>query len=73
MFLEKYFNILPDSPLIYGTWRQLVVKHSVLGVKVHDAWLAATMKAHSVAEILTFNYGDFARYDGIASVDPSSI
>ncbi len=72
-FLEKYFSILPDSPLIYSTWRQLVVTHSVLGVKVHDAWLVAGMKAHGVAEFHTFNTGDFARYDGIASVDPRSV
>ena len=59
-FLEKYFSILPDSLATYSTWRQLVVAHSVLGVKVHDAWLAAAMKAHGVAQILTFNTGDFA-------------
>lgn len=70
---EKYFSILPDSPLTYSNWRRLVVAHSVLGVKVHDAWLAATMKAHGVAEILTFNGADFARYDGIDSVEPRSV
>jgi predicted nucleic acid-binding protein len=73
LVLEKYFNILPDSLATYSKWRELVVAHSVLGVKVHDAWLVAAMRAHGVAQILTFNAGDFTRYDGITSVDPRSV
>jgi predicted nucleic acid-binding protein len=72
-FLERHFSILTDSALTFSSWRQLVAAHSVLGVKVHDAWLAAAMKVHGVAQILTFNAGDFARYEGIVSVDPRSI
>jgi predicted nucleic acid-binding protein len=64
---------IPDSLATYSAWRELVVARGVLGVKVHDAWLVATMKAHGVARILTFNASDFARYDGIASVDPGSV
>jgi len=72
-FLETYFSILPDSSATYIKWRELIVAHNVLGVKVHDAWLAGTMKAHGITQILTFNTGDFARYDGIASIDPRSV
>jgi predicted nucleic acid-binding protein len=71
--LEQYFAILPDSPLAYGIWRQLLTKHEVIGTKVHDAYLVATMKAHEITKILTFNTGDFARYDNIESVDPRSL
>ncbi len=71
-FLERYFTILPDSTLTYSTWRQLVAAYNVLGVKVHDAWLVAAMKSHGVSRILTFNTGDFARYDGIECVDPQT-
>jgi predicted nucleic acid-binding protein len=71
-FVERYFTVLPDSALTYTTWRQLVAAHNVLGVKVHDAWLVAAMKSHGVSRILTFNAGDFARYDGIECVDPKA-
>jgi predicted nucleic acid-binding protein len=64
---------LPDSSLTYSTWRQLVAAHRVLGVKVHDTWLVAAMKAHGVNQILTFNTRDFARYDGIEAVDPQAL
>jgi len=67
--LERYFTVLPDSALTYSTWRQLVAAHNVLGVKVHDAWLVAAMKAN---RILTFNTRDFTRYDGIECVDPQA-
>jgi predicted nucleic acid-binding protein len=69
-FLERYFTVLQDSALTYSAWRQLVAAHNVLGVKVHDAWLVAAMKAHGVNRILTFNAIDFARYDSIECVDP---
>jgi predicted nucleic acid-binding protein len=53
-------------------WKRLVVRHSVLGSKVHDARLVATMNVHGIRRILTFNTADFARYD-IEAVHPVSI
>jgi hypothetical protein len=52
-------------------WKQLVVAHGVIGVKVRDARLIAAMRAHSVGRILTFNGQDFKRYTGIEILTPS--
>jgi predicted nucleic acid-binding protein len=52
-YLEKYFVILPDSAQTYTIWRRLVAEHHVMGVKVHDAWLVAAVKAHGISQILT--------------------
>ena len=71
--IERYFTILPDLAITYTTWRQLAAAHNVLGVKVHDAWLVAAMKAHGVNRILTFNATDFARYDDIECVAPQAL
>jgi predicted nucleic acid-binding protein len=71
--LERHLTVLPDSPVTYGTWRQLVAAHNVRGVKVHDAWLVAAMKTHGISQILTFNAGDFTRYDGIKPVNPQDL
>jgi len=46
--IERLLAILPDSPAIYAEWCRLVVKHDVLGVKVHDARLVAAMNVHGV-------------------------
>ena len=51
--IERFLTVLPDSPAVYGEWKCLVVQHSVLGSKVHDAKLVATMKVHSIRRILT--------------------
>ena len=73
--LEKAFFLLSDSADVYREWRRLVVKYKVLGVQVHDARLAASMIAHNVTRILTFNVTDFERYkpEGIMAVNPATV
>ena len=73
--LEKAFSLLPDSDDVYREWRRLVVKYNVSGVQVHDARLAASMIAHNVTRILTFNLTDFERYadEGIVAVNPAAV
>lgn len=71
--IEDHFHLLPDTPLIHEEWRHLVVQHSVSGVQVHDARLAAAMHVHGVTRILTFNSRDFVRFPGIRAVDPAQI
>ena len=68
--LERILTLLRDSAATYPEWKRLVVKHSVLGTKVHDARLVAAMNVHGIERILTFNTGDFARY-GIEVLLPS--
>ena len=49
--------------------------HDVSGVQVHDARLVASMIAHNVTRILTFNVTDFERYadEGIEVVNPAAV
>jgi len=70
--IERFLTILPDSSAVYGEWKRLVVRHEVLGAKVHDARLVATMSVHGIRRILTFNTNDFARYD-VEAIHPSSL
>jgi predicted nucleic acid-binding protein len=70
--IERFLTVLPDSPAVYAEWKRLVVKHSVLGSKVHDAKLVATMNVHGILRVLTFNTADFARYD-IEAIHPLSL
>jgi predicted nucleic acid-binding protein len=66
------FNFLPDHATTFTTWLDMVNQHQVSGVQVHDCYLAATMKAHGIQNLLTFNTSDFLRY-GINPVDPADI
>jgi predicted nucleic acid-binding protein len=71
--IEAGMSLLPDSEAVYRQWRRIVVEHSVSGVQVHDARLAAAMYVHGVGHILTMNVTDFGRFDGLTAVHPESI
>jgi len=71
--IEQVFDILPDTEEVYKNWRELVVNHSVSGVKVHDAKIVAAMKAHNIQNPLTFNAKDFKRYADIKTVEPKDV
>lgn len=43
--IEQVFDILPDTTDVYKNWRELVVKHSVSGIQVHDAKIAAALQS----------------------------
>ncbi len=71
--IERTITVLPDNERIYPEWRRLVVSHSVSGVQVHDARLAAAMHVHGVSHILTLNLPDFARCTSITAVRPENV
>lgn len=68
---ERDFELLPDSRETHERWRALLVQHSIHGVQVHDARLAASMYVHAVNQLLTINIRDFQRFIGL-KVTPSS-
>jgi predicted nucleic acid-binding protein len=70
---EFRLTFLTDTPDVYLAWRRLLVEHAVRGVQVHDARLVASMLAHGVEKILTFNTRDFARYTQIEAIHPSQV
>jgi predicted nucleic acid-binding protein len=70
--IEEDLELLPDIPPLYAEWKALVVRHGVLGAKVHDARLIAAMNVHGVPRLLTFNAGDFTRYP-IEVVQPAAV
>jgi predicted nucleic acid-binding protein len=71
--VEAGFTLLPDTPDIHFEWRRLLVAHSISGVQVHDARLAAAMHFHGVNRILTFNTRDFVRFTDIEAVHPADL
>ncbi len=71
--LEEFFGVLTESPRSYQLWKSLVIEQRVQGVQVHDARLAAVMKAHDIRQVLTFNSADFTRYPGLEVIHPASL
>jgi predicted nucleic acid-binding protein len=64
------FRLLTDTAVVLWKWYQLVSTLGVTGRDIHDAHLVASMQAHSITHILTFNGPDFAVYPGITILDP---
>ena len=71
--IEKLLTLLPDIPVIYTAWKEIIGDYKVQGVKVYDARLVAVMSAYSVESILTFNANDFKRYGDITALYPPSV
>jgi len=71
--IELLLTLLPDIPAIYSAWKEIVRRHKVQGVKVHDARLVAIMSVYAVESILTFNDADFRRYGIISAIHPASM
>lgn len=71
--LEGFFQILIENAASYTTWKTLLIERRVSGVQVHDARLAAVMKTHGIARIVTFNVTDFARFPEIEAIHPEKI
>lgn len=73
--MEYDYPMLHDSPFVYGKWRQIILATSSTGASVYDARLAATMLAHDLTHILTFNVKDFNRYKfyGIYAIHPGDV
>ncbi len=66
-------TILPESLGVYTVWRRLQLSHTVRGVQVHDAHLAAVLEVHRVTHLLTFDGPDFKRFTNLISVHPQEV
>ena len=61
--LMNRFTILEDGPEVTSILLELCRDIPVGGRQIHDANIAATMLAHNVRLLLTFNQRDFIRYE----------
>jgi predicted nucleic acid-binding protein len=63
--LKHTFPLLTETPAIFPVWENIVREYLVIGKQVHDARLVAVCQVYSISHVLTFNIGDFKRYDAI--------
>ncbi|MDX2044342.1 MAG: type II toxin-antitoxin system VapC family toxin [Acidobacteriota bacterium] len=70
---QQIFSLKTDRPEIYVEWKQLVTQYAVIGKPAHDARIVAAMKVHGITHLLTFNVGDFKRFQAITVVSPNEV
>ncbi len=68
-FLER-FRLAEDGPQVTDQLLSLVEQFAVGGKQVHDANIVATMLAHGIRRLWTYNTGDFTRYAELITVLP---
>jgi predicted nucleic acid-binding protein len=71
--VKRLFRLLPDLPTLFAEWEALVAAHSCHGRVSYDARLVAAMWTHGVTRLLTTNEADFARFSGLAILDPVNL
>ena len=58
------YELAEDGPNVTARLLELVRAVPVGGKQIHDANIAATMLAHGITRLLTFNAADFRRFAG---------
>ena len=66
-FLTAY-AVAEDGPAVMARLVELVRSIPVGGKQIHDANIVATMQAHGVARLLTFNGADFRRFEPMITI-----
>ena len=64
----RRFTVLEDGPAAWDRLVELSRAFAFGGKQVHDANLVATMLAHGVTRLLTFNVADFRRFGAVIEV-----
>jgi predicted nucleic acid-binding protein len=62
---EQDFNVAEDGPEVFAELRRLLIRVPIAGKQVHDANIVATMLAHGITRLLTFNAADFRRFGSL--------
>jgi predicted nucleic acid-binding protein len=60
--------VLEDGPDVSELLFDMLPRVAAGGKQIHDANLVATMRAHRVRHLMTFNVDDFRRYAGIIDI-----
>ena len=63
-------HVLPTPAHAAAGWMALLQRHPVTGRDVFDLQLVATMQAHNVQRIYTFNTGDFGVFPELTVIAP---
>lgn len=71
--IQGLFTLVLDTPDTLSNLRSLVDRYQVVGKRIHDAHLVATMLSHGISHILTFNHRDFVGFEQVTILEPHEI
>lgn len=65
---QRDLNVAEDGPEVFAALLALLASIPAMGKQVHDANIVATLRAHGISRLLTFNEADFRRFSGLIEV-----
>jgi len=69
-FFKSVFTVNKVDMSVISELQKLIVNYQVKGQNIHDATIAATMKANNINAIFTYNTKDFKKFKGINAIKP---
>jgi predicted nucleic acid-binding protein len=70
VIFARRFVVLEDGPQVWDQLMKLSQRFVFGGRQVHDAAIVATMRAHGISHLLTFNDADFRRFADVIELVP---
>lgn len=67
-YFAARFNVAEDGPDTFYKLTELLAQVPTGGKQVHDANLVATMLAHGITRLLTFNSSDLRRFSPLVEI-----
>lgn len=68
--LEMEFMVADETAVVTSRLLDLLGHIPTAGKQVHDANIVATMLAHNIPRLLTFNTADFRRFEPLITLEP---
>lgn len=65
---RKRMVLLEETEAVTGHLVTLVREHSLVGSRIHDANIVATMRAHSISKLITDNPKDFSKFTEVSAL-----
>jgi toxin-antitoxin system PIN domain toxin len=70
--LGSRVEVISIDPVVVQTWTKLAVERAVMGADVFDLQIVATLTAHGIRRIYTYNQQDFAGFSDLVAITPPS-
>jgi predicted nucleic acid-binding protein len=69
-WFAQRFRVADETAEVTGNLLSLLDSIPAAGKQVHDANIVATMLAHGIRRLLTFNVADFRRFEAFIAIEP---
>jgi predicted nucleic acid-binding protein len=69
-WFAQRFRVADETAEVTGNLLSLLDSVPAAGKQVHDANIVATMLAHGIRHLLTFNVADFRRFEAFITIEP---